>query len=134
MRAPDPEPIGLQLTRIAKTVSRAFDSELGAAGGSLPVWLILVALKGQRRGAQREIADAVGIEGATLTHHLNKLEAAGVVTRRRDPDNRRVHQVELTNAGEAMFLGLLEHVVAFDRRLRDGFSDRDLTQLRALLD
>lgn len=134
MRGPEQEPIGLHLTRVARSVSREFDAVLSAGGGSLPVWLILVSLKGQRHGAQRDIADAIGIEGATLTHHLNKLEAAGLVTRRRDPDNRRVHQVELTDTGEALFFTLLERVVAFDQQVRAGFSDRDLAQLRRLLD
>ena len=134
MRPPEDEPVGLHLARIAKAVSRAFDAALAEAGGSLPVWLILVSLKSEAHGTQRRLADAVGIEGPTLTHHLNKMEAAGLVTRRRDPDNRRVHQVELTGEGEAMFFALLRHVVAFDQRLRDGFDPGELSQLRQLLD
>ena len=42
------------------------------------MWLVLVSLKRQRHGAQRELADAVGIEGPTLTHHLNRMETAGL--------------------------------------------------------
>jgi MarR family transcriptional regulator for hemolysin len=80
------------------------------------------------------VADAVGIEGATLTHHLNKMEAAGLVTRRRDPGNRRVHQVQLTAAGDALFASLLQRAAAFDEQLRAGFSGSDLEQLRRLLD
>src|SRR4051812_8260783 len=115
MPAPDQEPLGLHLTRASKLVSRAFDDALVAAGGSLPQWLILVELKGRAHGTQRNIARAVGVEGPTLTHHLNKMEAAGLVTRRRDPDNRRVHVVELTEAGDAMFASLLATVADFDR-------------------
>jgi len=131
---PDAEPIGLLLTRTAKVVSRSFDDALTEAGGSLPTWLVLVSLKGQEHGAQRELAEAVGIEGPTLTHHLNRMEADGLVTRRRDPDNRRVHRVKLTDAGEAAFRRLLQTVAAFDARLRAGFSDRELTELRGLLE
>jgi MarR family transcriptional regulator for hemolysin len=131
---PDPEPIGLHLTRVARIVSRAFDTVLADAGGSVPVWLILVSLKAQTHGAQSDIAAAVGIEGATLTHHLNRMEAAGLVIRRRDPTNRRVHQVELTDAGDRLFLVLLQSVIAFDQQVRAGFSERDLTQLGRLLD
>jgi MarR family transcriptional regulator for hemolysin len=133
MGAPRTEPIGLQLTRTAKVVGRAFDDALAGVGGSLPTWLILVSLKQQRHAAQRQLAEAVGIEGPTLTHHLNRLETAGLVTRRRDPANRRVHQVVLTEAGEAMFLHLLQTVVAFDEQLRAGFTDRQVDVLRGLL-
>jgi len=134
MPAPDVEPLGLHLTRVAKTVSRAFDAALSGAGGSLPMWLILVTIKGGTYGAQRELADAIGIEGATLTHHLNRMETAGLLTRRRDPGNRRVHQVELTDAGEAKFHELLERVIEFDGRLRSGLDADDERQLRGLLD
>ena len=134
MGPPKVEPIGLHLARTAKAVSRAFDAALAEAGGSLPVWLILVSLKAEAHSAQRQLAEAVGIEGPTLTHHLNKMETAGLVTRRRDPGNRRVHRVGLTDAGDAMFAALVRHVAAFDARLREGFSDRDLAQLRRLLD
>ena len=82
-------------------MSRAFDDALAAHGCSHPVWLILVALQGRRHRAQRDLAEAVGIEGPTLTHHLNRLELAGLVVRMRDPDNRRVHRVDLTPAGQA---------------------------------
>jgi MarR family transcriptional regulator for hemolysin len=59
--------------------------------------------------------------------------SAGVVTRRWDPGNRRVHLVELTPAGDALFLRLREAAITFDEQLRAGLSDRDVTQLHNLL-
>lgn len=133
-RRPGVEPLGLHLTRVARTVSRAFDEVLARAGGSLPIWLVLVSIKSQTHGAQRNLAAAVGIEGPTLTHHLNHMERAGLVVRSRDPDNRRRHRVELTEAGERLFFQLLGTVRAFDEQLRQGLSEGDLAQLRGLLD
>jgi len=126
-------PAGRQLARAAKSVSRAFDDALAEAGGSLPVWLVLLSLKSRPLRNQRELADAVGIKQATLTHHLNAMDARGLVTRRRDPANRRVHVVELTEAGEAAFLRLRDAALGFDERLRRGFTDRDLSDLEGLL-
>jgi MarR family transcriptional regulator for hemolysin len=134
MPAPETEPIGLQVTRTAKVLSRAFDEALAKGGGSLPTWLVLVSVMGQAHETQRDLAAAVGVEGPTLTHHLNRMEADGLVTRRRDPDNRRVHQVELTADGEAAFRGLVQHVAAFDEQLRTGFTDDELAELRGFLD
>ena len=133
MPKPERPPIGLLLARAAKSVSRAFDDALAEAGGSLPVWLVLISLKSRPLGNQRELADAVGIREATLTHHLNAMDAQGLVTRRRDPANRRVHLVELTEAGEALFLRLRDAAFAFDQRLRRGLSDRDAAALEGLL-
>jgi MarR family transcriptional regulator for hemolysin len=133
MSEPSVEPIGLQLTRTAKVVSRAFDDALGGAGGSLPMWLVLMSLKGRHQAAQRELAEAMGIEGPTLTYHLNRMETAGLVTRTRDPENRRVHRVELTREGAAAFERLLTTVIAFDQRLRAGFTDPEIAGLDGML-
>jgi MarR family transcriptional regulator, transcriptional regulator for hemolysin len=126
-------PIGLYLARTARSVSRAFDDALAQAGGSVPVWLVLISLKSQQVRNQRELAEAVGIREATLTHHLNSMDELGLITRRRDPANRRVHLVELTEAGEAAFLRLRGAATAFDQRLRAGLSGDEVSQLEALL-
>jgi MarR family transcriptional regulator for hemolysin len=135
MPAPRTPPIGLHLSAAARAVSRAFDEALSDAGGSLPVWLVLLNVKARRTaGNQRALAEAVGIREATLTHHLNAMEADGLLTRRRDPENRRVHVVELTEAGDAAFARLREAAVAFDRRLRRGISAEELDALERVLD
>jgi MarR family transcriptional regulator for hemolysin len=133
MPKPARMPIGLQLARTAKSVSRAFDDALAQAGGSIPLWLVLISLKSQDLHNQRELADAVGIREATLTHHLNAMDAQGLVTRRRDPANRRVHLVELTEQGEAAFARLRGAAMAFDERLRRGFAEDDIAALETLL-
>ncbi len=81
MPRPTRSPIGLTLTRISKSVSRAFDAALAEAGGSTPTWLVLIAVKTRAMGNQRELAESIGIKGATLTHHLNAMEADGLLTR-----------------------------------------------------
>jgi MarR family transcriptional regulator for hemolysin len=134
MPRPTRPPIGVRLSATAKALDRAFDEALAAVGGTRPRWLILVALKTHPATSQREVAEAVGIQGATLTHHLNALEDEGLVTRRRDPANRRVHVVELSAEGEAAFDLMRDTVVAFDRRLRRGLSPADITRLEEVLD
>ncbi|MGB9378255.1 MAG: MarR family winged helix-turn-helix transcriptional regulator [Mycobacteriales bacterium] len=130
---PSGVPIGLQLSRTARAASRAFDAALTQAGGSLPTWLVLLAVRTRDAASQRELAAEVGIQGATLTHHLNAMEDDGLLTRRRDPANRRVHLVELTKAGEAMFDRLRTVAVAHDRRLRAGLHDNEIEVVRGVL-
>jgi len=115
-------------------VERAFDEALAAAGGSLPTWLILLNLKVRKPPSQKELAEAVGLREATLTHHLAGMEGRGLVTRTRDAANRRVQVVALTQAGEDAFLRLREVAIAFDARLRAGLPDSDLDLLDSLLD
>jgi MarR family transcriptional regulator for hemolysin len=131
--APFPLPIGLRLSQAARAVERAFDEALGEVGGTLPVWLILLNLKIRKPANQRELAEAVGVREATLTHHLNAMDARGLVTRTRDAANRRVQVVVLTEAGEAMFARLRDTAMAFDARLRAGLTDPDVVALSTML-
>jgi MarR family transcriptional regulator for hemolysin len=133
MPEPFPVPIGLRLNQAARAVGRAFDEALAEAGGSLPVWLILLNLTISRPGTQRELAEAVGIREATLTHHLNAMDADGLITRTRAAANRRVQVVTLTDKGDQAFVRLRTAAVAFDTRLRTGLDDADLATLSTLL-
>ena len=128
-----PVPIGLRLSQAARAVERAFDKALAEAGGSLPVWLILLNLKIHKPANQQELAKAVGVREATLTHHLNAMDARGLVTRTRDPANRRFQVVTMTEAGEAAFLRLRSAAMAFNARLSAGLTGADLDTLAALL-
>ena len=127
-------PIGLVLDRVARNVSRNFEEALVAAGGSRPIWLVLLALTINTEANQRQLAEFVGIRGATLTHHLNALESAGLVVRSRDPENRRSHVVRRTPDGDELFLRLRDAASAFDTRLRRGLSAKEVDTLRTLLD
>jgi MarR family transcriptional regulator for hemolysin len=131
---PASPPVGQHLARTAKEITRAFDDALAGAGGSQPIWLVLISLKTRRLASQRELAEAVGIREATLTHHLNAMDAGGLITRRRDPENRRVHLVQMTPAGEEAFHRMRKAAFAFDDRLRAGFDDDELEEFRRVLD
>jgi MarR family transcriptional regulator for hemolysin len=61
------------------------------------------------------------------------METAGLITRRRAVDNRRIHVVELTDGGEAAFLRLREAATTFDRKLRRGVSADDIATLEHAL-
>jgi MarR family transcriptional regulator, transcriptional regulator for hemolysin len=126
-------PAGLHLTRVARIVGRAFDEALAAAGGSLPVWLVLLNVKINAAATQRALAATIGLTDATLTHHLTAMERDGLVARRRDESNRRVQVVTLTDAGEARFLALRDAALAFDTQLKQGFEPQEVQQLSQLL-
>jgi MarR family transcriptional regulator for hemolysin len=131
---PATPPIGLQLSRTARTVTNAFERAMSEAGGSASAWQVLVLVRAGQWGTQAQMAEAMGITGATLTHHLNALEDQGLVRRWREASNRRVQQVALTEAGEALFDRLRDVAVRHDERLRSTLSDREVEQLGRLLD
>jgi MarR family transcriptional regulator for hemolysin len=136
MNAPGPpsaSPIGFVLSQVSKAVARAFDEAMNKAGGSLPTWLVLLSLMPGGHRPQADLALAVGVQGPTLTHHLNGLEAQGLIVRTRDQADRRAHQVALTPEGRAMFLRLRQTAERFDARLRGDLTGQETDLLRNLL-
>jgi MarR family transcriptional regulator, transcriptional regulator for hemolysin len=126
-------PLGILVARVGKQLDRAFDDALARSGGTRPTWLILLAVMTGAGGSQSAIANRVGISGPTLIHHLDRLEAAGLVTRGRDERNRRAQAVVLTDDGRKAFGRLREAAVDFDAVLHGRLSDEEDAELRRLL-
>jgi MarR family transcriptional regulator, transcriptional regulator for hemolysin len=125
--------LSVLIGRAAKELSRAFDDVLTAAGGSAPVWQVLRALAAGGHRTQAELAAAIGVRQPTLSHHLDAMERAGLLTREREAANRRVQRVTVTESGEHLFLRLRRAAASFDGRLRAGLDDAEVTELRRLL-
>jgi MarR family transcriptional regulator, transcriptional regulator for hemolysin len=127
-------PLGVRLVRAARTATQAFEQALAEAGGSVPVWQVLLLVRTRQWDTQSEMARALGITGATLTHHLNAMEAQGLVRRWRESGNRRVQLVELTQAGEAAFERLRHVATRHDERLRSQLTAEQAAMLAELLE
>lgn len=127
-------PIGRALWDTVQALHKEFDAELSRVGGSRPVWFVLLALCSGPVGSQRELAERVGIQDATLTHHLTAMEASGTIRRFRSPENRRVHRIEITRSGEELFEKLKEAAADFDSRIRRGVPEADIATVRRTLE
>lgn len=116
---PRSQPVAVALWKTAQPLIRGFDALLLTHGASWQVWHILLALHTGTPRTQRELAGAVGIREATLTHHLRAMEDDGLITRTRMAENRRVQHVEVTDAGARLFEEVRQAALEFDRGLRE---------------
>ena len=97
--APHVEPLGRQLVFTAKAMREAFQETLTAAGGSLGTWIVLSALSDVGCMSQAALASHVHLEGATITHHVDRLETAGLVRRQLDRRDRLHWQMHRLSQG-----------------------------------
>ena len=80
-------------------VSRTYKPLLDRLGITYPQYLVLLALWEQDARAIGAIATRLGLESSTVTPLIKRLEAAGLVTRMRNPKDERQVQVRLTRRG-----------------------------------
>jgi len=115
-------------------VPTAFERAMSEAGGSAATWQVPLLVRSEQAGAQARMAEAMGINGATLSHHLNAPEARGFVHRWREASNRREQRTALTPAGEELFDRLRAVALRHDERLRSRLTDEETHGLAELLD
>jgi MarR family transcriptional regulator for hemolysin len=71
---------------------------------------------------QNALADAVGIEGASLVRLLDELQASGLITREPDPADRRANAVNLTARGKTVVDEVNETLTALRLEVFAGIS------------
>ncbi len=111
------------ITQISKALHRRTTEEL--LGMRLKQFMLLGYVRDHGNGgvSQQELETALLIDANSVVLLLNELEAAGLSIRRRDPNDRRRHLVELTAAGR----------VAVDRaeKARESLEDSILADFSA---
>lgn len=100
------ESLARRLVLTAKNMRAHFEARLAAEGASLTFWLVLRNLAEEDGLSQRELARRLSVEAPTLTRHLDRMAAEGLVKRRQDSVDRRVTRISLTAAGRRLHQSL----------------------------
>lgn len=82
---------------------------------------------------QSEIGDQLSVQGATITNMLQRMEDAGLVTRRRDAEDNRLVRVYLTDAGREKERSITEQFMRLQEAIFEGLSEHDRVVLRQML-
>lgn len=97
----------------ANRMTRLYRPLLDALGLTYPQYLAMLVLWEKSPRTVGELGEALDLDSSTLTPLLKRLEAGGLVERRRDPDDERRVIVALTDKGRA----LREQAVAIPEKL-----------------
>jgi MarR family transcriptional regulator for hemolysin len=125
--------VGPQLRNAAKSARMLLERHLSQAGASFGTWTVLAVLDSGGPAVQRVLAASLGIEGPTLTRHLDRLEELGLIQRNRDGTDRRYALVGLTPAGLRLCHELNAIARAANDQLLTGFSNSEITHLKSML-
>src|SRR5258708_21535841 len=112
---------GLLIGRVAlihRTRVSEYLSELNVYVGQE---MLLKCLWNQDGLSQKEIADLMGIQAATATRMVIRMERSGFVERRTDPEDQRVSQDYLSDLGRSLQGAVEEGWLASDQKMLEGF-------------
>lgn len=98
-------------------------------------WLtIAMAAKAREPLSQSELADSLGVEGATMVAMVDRLVKAGLVVRAPSATDRRVKRVMLTPAGTLLYDKVYAEATAFRQELLANIDPKKLLMATELLE
>ena len=110
---------------------RATFAEEGMSFGQMVLLRVLVH-KG--RATPKELAQALSVTTGNITGLVDKLEAAGLVTRTRSEEDRRVVYIELTAKARQRFRKVQRAAVDMLSEAFEGWTQPQIRQLQDLLE
>jgi DNA-binding MarR family transcriptional regulator len=119
------------LTRLAKQVYRRSSDEL--LGMQLRLLMALSYVRDHDGAPQQELAEVLCMDANNVVLVLNELEDLNYVTRRRDPEDRRRHLVELTAQGRRALTSAERAQEAIEDEVLHGLQPDERAVLHELL-
>ena len=128
-----PARIGFLLSQLGAHASEVFAEQVRELGVT-PSEAGVIRIIGRTPGmSQRDLAEKLGIVQSRVVAIIDRLETAGLARRTRSSSDRRVQNVELTEAGSVVLRKLRGAAEAQESVLVDGLSATEASQLSELL-
>lgn len=96
-------------------------------------FVVLDALAGQDAASQHDLAQRVSVNRTIMVKLLDRLQEAGLVTRTRNPANRRTYMLSLTDSGRAALAGMREEIAERNERITAALTPAERRRFSELL-
>jgi DNA-binding MarR family transcriptional regulator len=123
---------GMLLLKIGKAAERRFADALRPSGLTPRHLGVLFEVQACPT-SQQALIETVGVDPSKLVGLLNDLEAEGLIVRKRDPQDRRRHIVEVSAKGSARLEEAKKTAAAVEADLLSGLDEDQVEQLLVLL-
>jgi DNA-binding MarR family transcriptional regulator len=123
---------GMLLLKIGKAAERRFEKALKPSGLT-PRHLGVLFEVQARPTSQQALIETIGVDPSKLVGLLNDLEADGLIVRKRDPEDRRRHIVEVSAKGSARLEDAKKVAATVEEELLAGLDADQRAELLALL-
>jgi len=130
---PPAKNLALLMHDVSRLLRRRIDKEAQAIGLTSAQWRVLAYLARCEGSNQANLADFMDMEPITLSRHLDRMQAGGMLERHPDPGDRRAHRLYLTESGRELITGFRAHTADVMREAVDGIAETEIGAMIALL-
>jgi len=94
--------VGFLLAQLGRAITRHYRTQLAPIGLTPRETSALLQLRAEGPVSQQALGCTLDVDASNLVALLNDLEAENLISRRRDPDDRRRHLVDISDRGTAL--------------------------------
>jgi DNA-binding MarR family transcriptional regulator len=109
--------LGAMVVRLGRALIAMEEPILAAHELSMWGYIVLTALRTEPARTQAALARAIGADKTRLIAVLDRLQERGLIARAPDPADRRVHVLDVTDAGRAVHAAVRADIRAAEKRL-----------------
>ncbi len=125
--------LGFLVSRLASSMRSALESRLAEHELTAPQWAVLMRLLERDDWLQKDLGDGLGMDKATAGGVIARLEAKGLVVRRREPSDARFNCVSATAQGRALALSVRPLAKIVNDRAISALTEGEVAELKRLL-
>jgi len=127
------ESVGYLVARVRASLFAAVDREMAPLGVSAAQFVILMNVAQQRASCAADLAREQSTDTGSMTRMIDRLVRKGHLRRVRDPSDRRIVRLELTDSGRSLARKLPPVAVKVLNQHLRGFSRPEFEQLKSFL-
>lgn len=125
--------LGYALGVIFRAYIKAAQAVVSEIPGGPRGYQVLVAAVQHQAGGQGALAQRLGVDRTVMTYLIDDLEAAGLVERRADPQDRRSRQIEATLQGRQLWADVERRLQEVEEQVLGVLSTAERATFRGML-
>ncbi|HWG30812.1 MAG TPA: MarR family transcriptional regulator [Steroidobacteraceae bacterium] len=131
--------VGHLMNRVRTAMFAALDAELGADTDlarfevSAAQFVVIASLAMGEADSASQLCKGISYDAGAMTRMIDRLESKGLIRRRRDADDRRLVNIELTEQGREAFPKMRQCAMGVLNRFLRGFTQNEARQLESFL-
>ena len=125
--------MGYWVTRLARAIEADFEGRLEQYGVTRASWAVLSAIFHHDKTTPAELKAFVGIDGAAITRHLDRVVKQGLVRRQRSAKDRRSVNLKITAEGAALIAKIAAESKASNEKFLTGIDQAEIETMQTII-
>jgi DNA-binding MarR family transcriptional regulator len=124
---------GYWVTLLARSIDYDLEERLKVHGVTRATWALLSAIFHHKKTTPVALASFIGIDGAAITRHLDRIEKQGLILRERSVADRRSVNLKLTRKGLGLLPKLVAESKATNQKFQAGISSAEIKGIERVI-